>query len=140
MDPATADPILTSRVRFEETDMQGIVFYGNYLTYMDMAHNEQLRRLDAGPGEDWHEHVVHTELDYRGQARFGDIVEHYTRFVRIGESSMETEYVATNEAGELLVEGGGVYVAVDEESGEPVRVPDAFRAAVAAAQDRPPES
>lgn len=139
MDPGTSDPILTSRVRFEETDLQGVVFYGNYLTYMDMAHNEQLRRLEAGPGRDWSEHVVHTDLDYRGQAGFGDVVEHYTRFSRIGETSMETEYVATSADAGVLVEGGAVYVAVDETAGEPVRVPDRFREAVVAFQDEPPE-
>lgn len=139
MDPGTSEPILTSRVRFEETDLQGIVFYGNYLTYMDMAHNEQLRHLESAPGDGWREHVVHTELDYRGQASFGDVVEHYTRFARIGDTSMETEYVATGADGAPLVEGDAVYVAVDPTTGDPVRVPDDFRTAVADAQDEPPE-
>lgn len=138
MNPETRDPILTSRVRFEETDLQGIVFYGNYLTYMDMAHNEQLRHLDAGPGRGWSEHVVHTELDYRGQAKFGDEVHHYTRFSRIGTSSMETEYLATNGSGELLVEGEAVYVAMDDATDEPIPVPEAFREAVATSQEDPP--
>jgi acyl-CoA thioester hydrolase len=138
MDPETADPILTSRVRFEETDMQGIVFYGNYLTYMDMAHNELLRAIGGLP-EGVSEHVVHTDLDYRGQATFEDVVHHYTRFTRIGGSSMEAEYAAYLEDGTLLVEGTGVYVAVDG-AGDTVRLPDEWRERVADYQDEPPLS
>lgn len=137
MDPETNEPILTSRVRFEETDLQGIVFYGNYLTYMDMAHNEHLRAIGGLP-EGTSEHVVHTDLDYCGQATFEDTVEHYTRFTRIGASSMETEYAATLADGTLLVEGGAVYVAVDE-TGTPLRVDDDFRQAVVDFQAHPPE-
>ena len=33
------------RVRFGETDMQGIVFNGNYLTYYDVAWTEYFRAL-----------------------------------------------------------------------------------------------
>lgn len=138
MDPETSDPILTSRVRFEETDLQGIVFYGNYLTYMDMAHNEHLRAVGGLPAGT-SEHVVHTDLDYRGQATFEDVVEHYTRFTRIGTSSMETEYAAYLEDGTFLVEGNAVYVAMDDETGEPTRVADSFRRAVAEFEDEPPE-
>lgn len=138
MDPETSDPIHTSRVRFEETDMQGIVFYGNYLTYMDMAHNVHLRAVGGLP-EGTSEHVVHTDLDYRGQATFEDVVEHYTRFTGIGDASMETEYAAYLADGTLLVEGGAVYVAMDDTTDEPTRVPDSFRQAVVDFQDEPPE-
>lgn len=131
------EPVHTSRVRFAETDMQGIVFYGNYLTYMDVAHNELLRAVGGLP-EGVGEHVVHTEMDYRGQATFEDVVEHYTRFSRVGTASMETEYVATLEDGTVLVEGGAVYVAVDDDGGT-VELPESWRASVREYQDVPPE-
>jgi len=138
MDPETTDPVLTNRVRFEETDMQGIVFYGNYLTYMDVAHNELLRRVGGLP-EGVSEHVVHTDLDYHGQATFDDVVEQFTRFTRIGTTSMETEYAAYREDGTLLVEGSAVYVAVDDDD-ETVAVPEEWRQAVRDYQTDPPES
>lgn len=136
MDPETANPILTSRVRGEETDMQGIVFYGNYLTYMDMAHNELLRRVGGLPAG-VSEHVVHTELDYAGQATAGDEVYHYTRFTDIGDASMTAEYVATLANGSPLVDGTGVYVGVDED-GSTVRLPDDWRRRVSTFQTDPP--
>lgn len=138
MNPETSEPILTSRVRFAETDLQGIVFYGNYLTYMDMAHNEHLRAVGGLPAGT-SEHVVHTDLDYRGQATFEDTIEHYTRFSRIGSTSMETEYAAYLADGTPLVEGGGVYVAMDDETDEPTRVADEFRQSVVDFQDDPPD-
>jgi len=131
---------LENRVRFEETDLQGIVFYGNYFTYMDVVHNEHLRQLEAGPGSGWSEHVVHVDMDYRGQATFDDVLVNRHRFSSIGDSSMETEYRCLRKAdGELLAEGGAIYVAVDDDTGDTVRVPDAFRESVVASQADPPD-
>lgn len=36
------------RVRYVECDMQGRVFNGHYLTWVDMAHSEALRELFGG--------------------------------------------------------------------------------------------
>ena len=36
----------TTRVGFDETDAQGVVYYGRYMPYFDRARVEYLRRLD----------------------------------------------------------------------------------------------
>ena len=35
------------RVRYAETDTMGVVYYGNYLRYFEIARNELLRRAGA---------------------------------------------------------------------------------------------
>lgn len=140
---ADLEDVYRARVRFEETDMQGIVFYGNYATYQDEAVSEFMRRIGYGYEDEWRGwdvHVAHLDLDYRGQATFGDVVVNGVRVDRIGESSIEWSYAARlAEGGDRLAEGGLVHVAVDE-SGEPTPVPDGFREAVAEFQTVPPEA
>ena len=133
--------VFENRVRFEETDAQGIVFYGNYLTYQDetmMAYLEAVGySYETIHAADWETHVVHAALDYRQPATFGDELENAARIRAINESSIEFEYECRRE-GEVLVEGSVVHVAVDAD-GQPTRVPQGFRDAVVGFQDEPPE-
>ncbi|MFQ3319223.1 MAG: acyl-CoA thioester hydrolase [Natronomonas sp.] len=129
-------------VRFEETDAQGIVFYGNYATFQDETFTAFMEAIGYPYSEieehGWDVHVVNLELNYRKPAEFRDTLHNAMRVTAIKESSIEFAYECRNDAGELLVEGTVVHVAVDE-SGAPTRVPDEFREAVAAFQDEPPE-
>ena len=134
-----------NRVRFEETDMQGVVFYANYVTFQDETFSAFLREVgysyEAVEDAGWDMHVVNVDMDYRGQATFADELVHGYRIERIGESSMTGEYVARRaDDGELLAEGTVTHVAVDGETDDPTRIPEDFREAVADFQEAPPET
>jgi len=142
MDVDAHEDVFENTVRFEETDMQGIVFYGNYATYQDETVTEFMRRIGYSYGQidqrDWDIHVVNTTLNYRGQAAFDDDLVNGLRVDRIGGSSIEFSYVCRKqETGEVLVDGGVTHAAVDDD-GDPMPVPDAFRQAVVDFQDVPP--
>lgn len=133
-----------NQVRFEETDQQGIVFYGNYVTFQDETFSAFLRKIGYDyktlEANGWDIHVVHTELDYHAPAGFEDVLVHSTRIDAIRESSMDFEYAARRKDNdELIVEGSMTHVAVDAEEGSPTRIPDAFRDAVVAFQDEAPD-
>src|ERR1700691_4380855 len=80
------------RVRFAETDLQAIVFNGNYLTYYDTAWTEYLRQcgftyrelIDSGVDTV----LARSELDFKAPAKFDDILEIYTRISKIGNTSI----------------------------------------------------
>lgn len=132
-------PVFENRVRFAETDMQGIVFYGEYFTFQDEAVSEFFRAIDYGHeqmlADGWQTHVVNTELNYREGAEFGDVIVNELRVVEMGTASFTSEYRAKREAdGQLLAEGTVTHVAVDLETEAPIPVPDGFREAVAAFQ------
>jgi acyl-CoA thioester hydrolase len=81
------------RVRYAETDAQGIVFYGNYLTYFDVAIYEYFRWLSydvndhvAETGADFH--TVRAVADFHAPSRFDDAIEVCVRTTRIGRSSL----------------------------------------------------
>ena len=134
--------IYENTVRFEETDAQGVVFYGNYVTYQDEAVTEYLNAVGFGyenfESRDWDVHVVNLELNYRGSATFRDILVNAARVTAINESSIEFEYECRRAGDdEVLAEGTVTHVAV--EGGTPTRVPDEFREAIVEFQDEPPE-
>ena len=145
MDERDLPTIWENRIRFEETDMQGVVFYANYVTFQDETTSQFFREIGYGYDEiedaGWDVHVVNIDLDYRGQAGFGDELEHGYRVATIGEASMTSEYVGRlKDDGTVLTEGTVTHVAVDGETGEPTRIPDAFREAVREFQAEPPET
>lgn len=133
-----------NRVRFEETDLQGVVFYANYVTYQDETASEFFRQIGYGYDEieaaGWDIHVVNVEMNYRGRAGFGDELVHGFRVASIGESSMTSEYAAHRaDDGTRVADGTVTHVAVDATSGETTTVPAAFRDAVVSFQTDPPD-
>ena len=85
-----------ARVGFSDTDAQGIVYYGRYLPYFDLARVEYLRHLgllDLVLGE--REFVMRaSNVVYEAPARFDDLLEVFVRTKRIGRSSIASEYAA----------------------------------------------
>lgn len=122
----------TLRVRFAETDLQAIVFNGNYLTYYDVAWTEYFRAL----GFAWKDIIAsgadtvlaRTTLEFKAPARFDDLLEIYTRVSRIGNTSItfEFEIYRTGED-QLIGAASSLYVCVDPQTLKPVRVPALLR-------------
>lgn len=120
------------RVRFADTDMQGIVFNGNYLTYYDVAWTEYFRAI----GLLWKDLVAsgvdtvlaRTTIEYKAPARFDDLLETYVRVARIGNTSLSFEFEIYREGEDQLISSSSsLYVSIDPETLKPVRVPDDLR-------------
>jgi len=136
--------VYENRVRFAETDQQGVVFYGEYVTFQDEAVNGFFRAIDYDydrmHADGWDVHVAHVDLDYRAPARFEDVIVNAMRVTRIGDASVHYDYEARRkEDGATLAEGSVVHVAVEREGEGTTRVPDTFRERVIDFQDEPPE-
>ncbi len=68
------------RVYYEDTDAGGVVYYANYLKFMERARSEWLRALGVDQEvlatRDGVLFVVHkAEIEYRAPARFNDLLE-----------------------------------------------------------------
>ena len=122
----------TLRVRFAETDAQGVVWNGHYLTYFDVAMTEYLRAMglayQQAVGEGFEFVLAHFEIDYRAPAAFDDPIDVHTGINRIGNSSIIFGFEMTNsDNGLLLTRGEAIYVVLDRRTGTPTQVPDRFR-------------
>ncbi|MEH6567339.1 MAG: thioesterase family protein [Halopseudomonas sp.] len=131
------------RVRWSEADPQGIVFNGHYLNYADVGVTEYYRALRAAEparmqltGEEFF--AVKTLLEYRAPAMFDDLLDVQLRLSRFGNSSMSFT-LGIFRAGQLLVTGEIVYVHADQQTRQPLPIPQDFKAAVRAFEQLTPE-
>lgn len=120
------------RVRFAETDLQGIVFNGNYMTYTDVAQAEYFREIGlrfqdlVASGTDTV--LARMTLEFKSPARFDDILEVNARVSKIGNTSFTMEFEIYPENEDRLVGAAtALYVCVDPATLRPTRVPDDLR-------------
>ena len=122
----------TVRVGFDETDAQGVVYYGRYMPYFDRARVEYLRHLGllhASPSD--REFVMRANrVSYTAPARFDDLLEVFVRVERIGTSSVVFQFSACDDHGGELCSAEQVVVLIDVTTRRPVTVGEAYRSAV----------
>jgi acyl-CoA thioester hydrolase len=130
-----------TRVGFSDTDAQGIVYYGRYLPYFDLARVEYHRHLNLLGVETQHEFVMRAcELEYLAPARFDDLLEVFVRLARIGRTSATYEFAAYRvEDDVLMVTARQTLVLVDLEERRAATIPDSYRHAVQAFEGRDSE-
>ena len=84
-----------TRVGFSDTDAQGIVYYGRYNPYFDLARVEYHRMLGLLQRRNGGDFVMRAnDVEYFAPARFDDELEIWTRASRIGRTSVTFEFAA----------------------------------------------
>jgi acyl-CoA thioester hydrolase len=123
-----------TRVGFSDTDAQGIVYYGRYLPYFDLARVEYHRHLGLLSIDSQHELVLRAlTVEYFAPARFDDLLEVFVRLARIGTTSATYECAAYRvEDDVLMVTATQTLVLVDLEERGAHPVPAAFKDAIRA--------
>lgn len=123
----------STRVGFSDTDAQGIVYYGRYAPYFDIARVEYWRHLgfSAHDEPDVGEFVMRAfSIEYHAPATFDDMLEVFCRVSRLGTSSMTFEYAVVHvrdEADRLLATSTQTLVNIDLQARRPVPISDRFR-------------
>jgi acyl-CoA thioester hydrolase len=131
--------IYRRKVRYSDSDAQGIVFNANYLAYFDDAIADYFEAIGY-PGHELHQTghevlVAHAEIDFLIPQRIGDQLAVGVRVADIGTTSMRFVLEAWNEAtGATVVRGHEIYVLVDDQSFQKVPVPAFLVAAIAQLQ------
>src|SRR5439155_20938966 len=123
-----------TRVGFSDTDAQGVVYYGRYMPYFDLARVEYHRHLDMLRTEPQDKQFVMRAMtvEYHAPARFDDPIEVDVRVQRIGTSSVTYEFAAYLAGEELAVTATQTLVLVDLAQRRPCPVPDWWRQRMAA--------
>jgi acyl-CoA thioester hydrolase len=118
-----------TRVGFSDTDAQGVVYYGRYMPYFDLARVEYHRHLDMLRTEPRDREFVMRAMtvEYHAPARFDDPIEVDVRIQRIGTSSVTYEFAAYLEGAVLAVTATQTLVLVDLAERKPCPVPDWWR-------------
>jgi acyl-CoA thioester hydrolase len=114
------------RVRFAETDAQGIVHNANYLVWFELARVAYLERYAGGypklRSEGIEALVLESHVRYLHPARFDDRLSVHARCRDVKGARFRHEYVVER-AGERIADGWTAHATVDSTSFRPTRVP-----------------
>jgi acyl-CoA thioester hydrolase len=119
----------TTRVGFSDTDAQGVVYYGRYMPYFDLARVEYHRSLDMLRADTQEREFVMRAMhvEYHRPARFDDRIEVDVRISRIGTTSVTYEFAAYLEGETLAVTASQAAVLVEGSDRKPAPIPDWWR-------------
>jgi YbgC/YbaW family acyl-CoA thioester hydrolase len=134
---AVPKPIHTMRrrVRFQEVDAAGTIYYSRIFEYFGDVYVELLERDGLSvpkvmSQKEWFAPLVHAEADYLGPMRFGDEVEVAIAKVEAGKSSATIGYRIAGKDGRALAVGHTVHVFVDGATFRPCPIPADVRHAL----------
>ncbi|MEM7239662.1 MAG: tol-pal system-associated acyl-CoA thioesterase [Pseudomonadota bacterium] len=118
------------KVYYEDTDLQGIVYYANYLRFIERARTEALAaygidQTDLIARDGLMFVVRRIEADYLQPARFGDTLDVETRVASVGAASLVMSQEVLRSG--LALFRAKVSVAVISRNGRPSRMPGAMR-------------
>jgi acyl-CoA thioester hydrolase len=124
-----------TRVGFSDTDAQGIVYYGRYLPYFDLARVEYHRHLELLAEAMREEQFVMraSSVEYFAPAQFDDLIEIFIRLRRIGRTSATYECAAYRvDDDALMVTATQTLVLVDLQERRARSIPGWYRDAIRA--------
>ena len=124
----------TVRVRFADTDAQGIAHNASYLVWYEVARVEYLREY-AGGYQALRDHgiealVLESHCRYVVPAVFDDLLHVHTRCVGLPGARFRYEYAIVRDDGTLMADGYTAHACVDSATFKPTRVPDWLRDAI----------
>ena len=130
MSPEFSFPV---RVYIEDTDAGGIVYYVNYLKYLERARTELMRDLGhakAALSDDGLMYVVsEVSVRYRMSAMLDDELMVRSHIASVGGATLDFQQKIYR-GDTLLVEGEIRVACVDQTSGRPRRLPRTVRDAI----------
>ncbi len=116
------------RVYYEDTDSGGVVYYANYLKFMERARTEYLRNLGFEQDELAQQGLIfavhRAEVDYIKPARFNNALTVTANISQQKKVSLTFEQEVLNEEGELCSRGTIKIVCLDSESFKPKPIPE----------------
>ena len=117
------------RIFYEDTDMAGIVYYANYLKYIERARSDIVEQLGLDQRSMRDAGIVfvitRVEADYLGAARFGDRLEVETLHYAKGAARWMFEQDVTRD-GKAIFRAKVTAVCMTTE-GKPTRLPAKLR-------------
>ncbi len=126
------------RVRFAETDAQGIAHHASYVIWLEVARVAYWAE-HAGGYRSIQEQGLEAlttglTVDYRAAAAFDDVLTVYLRCVDVKGARFRYEYRVERD-GELIATAETLHATVDAASHAPTRVPPWFVEAIARAEE-----
>ncbi|CAN5148812.1 tol-pal system-associated acyl-CoA thioesterase [soil metagenome] len=120
------------RVRYGETDTQGVVYYANYLLFAEVGRMEYFRSLGITYHKDFIERgldftIIEAHVRYNAPLRFDDEFDIRLRVGDVMKSSWSFGYAIDRAEGLRCASITTVQVTVDRDRFKATRIPDELR-------------
>jgi acyl-CoA thioester hydrolase len=126
------------RVRFADTDAQGIAHNASYLVWFEVGRVEYLRAYAGGYQAlrdlGIEALVLESFCRYIVPARFDDMLQVHARCVGLRGARFRYEYAIVRDDGTQMAEGWTAHACVDARTFKPTRVPGWLADAIATAE------
>ncbi len=122
---------MNRKIYYHDTDAGGVVYYANYLKFMEEARtdffNERGFSVTEHNGKIVFYPVKECAIQYKKPARLGDVVECSAEVCEISKATITfLQQVKNSQTGQVLVEAKVTLVCVNEQF-RPIAVPDDIR-------------
>ena len=121
---------MKKRIYYYDTDCGGVVYYANYLKYLEEARTEFFEARGVFVKDLWASGigfvVARQEIDYKFPSFYGDILEIKTTISQLGAAKIVFEHITLNQVSQLINKAKTVLVCVDEQL-KPKPIPDDIR-------------
>lgn len=118
------------RVLYADTDMMGVIYYGNYGRLFEMGRTEMIREMGMPYIELEHKGIVmpvfSVESKYRKVLKYDELITIETTVKEVPAVRMEFYHKIYNESGALAHEAKVVLVFLDMKTNRPVRAPESL--------------
>ena len=105
----TKDHSYQLRVYYEDTDAQGVVYYANYLKFIERARTEYLRTIGYQQEKLLNEGLIFVvneiKMSFKKPAKLDDNLEIKTRLIKLGKASFNFDQEIFSEDNFLLCKG-----------------------------------
>ena len=120
------------RVRYAETDQMGVVYYANYLVWMELGRAEYCRAAGVSYRDmEVNDRVLLAVVDahcrYISPARYDDEIVVTTAITKSNRRMVEFAYEMRNEGGRTLAKGDTKHIFLGPDL-RPVRLPEKYNA------------
>lgn len=122
---------IKTRVRYQETDQMGVVYYANFFVYFEMGRTEFLRHLGLPYSEMEKEQIFFPVAEaycrFRSPARYDDILIIQTWISELKHATVEFSYKIIREEDQKLVAEGFTKLASLNASRRPTSLPEKLK-------------
>lgn len=127
------------RVYYEDTDFGGVVYYANYLKFMERARTEFLRSLGFDQRELYAQQqivfvVKSANLEFVSPARFDDMLSVSADVEKVRRASVQfvqhcvrEDFASETSSGDLIASGRVLVACVDARSFKPCALPESLK-------------
>ena len=121
------------RVYYEDTDAGGVVYYANYLKFMERARTEYLRHKGFEQDQLIEQQniifaVRSVQCDYKSPARFNDDLTVTAKIIELKKASMlfEQKIVKNNQPNKILCQGQIRIACLHADNFKPCAIPNSI--------------